>query len=342
MIGPTVECIRHSFDALKEASGEDFNHGLTKQSKKSYTDLQGDATIASTKNSSFSASKSSTVATITSDNDSTDSLKHIRIGIPSCFCIHEAPDYILDAWNDTVQYLHQQHGAQIMTIDSIPQDIIQKSLASYYILACAEASSNLSRYDGIRFGTPLSSSSHSQVDDHDSNGNNIFSLSSLSFFEQQLAKHRAQFFGEEVIQRILCGNAVLSSDRFHTFYENASKVRAILSQQFHQAFRNDDNNNERVEGVVDVMIVPTAMSNPWQVGNNVEKSTTTTTKAFENDILTVPMSLAGMPSISVPLRGYSCDSEKSKGIDVVGMQIFGPKGRKGEENVLLAATALYK
>lgn len=340
MIGPTVECIRHSFDALKEASGEDINDGLTKQSKKSYIDLQGDATIASTTNSSLSASKSSTVETITSDNDSTDSLKHIRIGIPSCFCIHEAPDYILDAWNDTVQYLNQQHGAQIMTIDSIPQDIIQKSLASYYILACAEASSNLSRYDGIRFGTPLSSSSHSQVDDHDINDNNIFS--SLSFFEQQLAKHRAQFFGEEVIQRILCGNAVLSSDRFHTFYENASKVRAILSQQFHQAFRNGDNNNERVEGVVDVMIVPTAMSNPWQIGNNVEKSTTTTTKAFENDILTVPMSLAGMPSISVPLRGYSSYSEKSKGIDVVGMQIFGPKGRKGEENVLLAATALYK
>lgn len=242
--------------------------------------------------------------------DGNPNLKGVKIGIPSSFCITETPSYIMDAWEASATYLYEKFDAEIVVLedDDLSKEWIKQSLAAYYVLACAEASSNLSRYDGVRYGmnyeTPF----------------NYDSAKEFSALEQQYGKHRSTFFGDEVIRRILCGNAVLSSDRYHSFYESAAKVRAILSKQFTTLFREK----------VDVMLVPTSLSSPWDLQKDFKVSATT--KMYENDIMTVPMSLACLPSISIPIKCQSNDNA------MIGFQIFGPK--LGENDVLKVGRSL--
>jgi aspartyl-tRNA(Asn)/glutamyl-tRNA(Gln) amidotransferase subunit A len=120
-----------------------------------------------------------------------------------------------------------------------------------------------------------------------------------------------------VQRRILAGTAVLSSDRFHSHYEGATNVRGQISKELNAAF------NE-----VDLMVIPTAVTNPPALGPFMQPDST---EAFKNDVMTVPISLAGLPSISIPVL----TKDQHRG---VGMQIFGP--RLSENKVLHAARLL--
>jgi aspartyl-tRNA(Asn)/glutamyl-tRNA(Gln) amidotransferase subunit A len=98
--------------------------------------------------------------------------------------------------------------------------------------------------------------------------------------------------------RVLCGTAVLSSDRFHTYYEAAAKLRAILTQQMHRSLENEN---------CDALIIPTVVFPPPKLLQD-EQSSTTNESMFANDIMTVPVSLAGLPSISLPVPTWQGSS----------------------------------
>ena len=307
LITPSVDCAYLAFNALLDSKEQqqDLNHPY----------IVKDATVAS---------GISPITLTSKELQQQYDLKQLRVGIPSSFCTNEMPPYIRDAWEKSAAHLYENCNANIVTIkdELLSSNTIKQSLAAYYVLACAEACSNLARYDGVRYGTNhVSEQFHNDFE------------SNLSALEQQYSQFRSQFFGEEVIRRILCGNAVLSSDRFHTYYENATKLRSLLSKQFHDIFLVDPTK-------ADVLLIPTSMSYPWNIEEHKEDAAT---KMYEQDILTVPMSLACLPTISVPIPSTSGAMDKNNGYDdyginVLGMQVVGP--RMGESNVLQTAQCL--
>lgn len=196
------------------------------------------------------------------------SLDGIRVGIPSAFSVEECPDHVTRAWESGADCL-QHLGANVGTTSIVSN--IQHALSAYYVLVSAEASSNLMRYDGFRYGK--------------SSGTTYDETNQLSRLEQNYSATRTKGFGREVIRRILCGTAVLSSDRFHTHYEAATKLRANICQQLENALLE-----------FDCLLVPTSMTNPPSNTDTVDP-----TEMLSNDVMTVPMSLAGIPTISLPV-----------------------------------------
>ena len=136
-------------------------------------------------------------------------------------------------------------------------------LAAYYIIAPAECSSYLARYDGVRFG-------------HRVPGEDLTELYELT---------RAEGFGEEVKRRILIGTYVLSAGYYDAYYTRAQKVRALILRDFTEAFK-----------AVDAVLTPTAPSAAFAQGANMDDPVT----MYLNDVFTVPPNLAGIPGISVP------------------------------------------
>ena len=163
-------------------------------------------------------------------------LQGLTIGIPEAFSIHECPTKIQNAWRHAICKL-ESYGAKVCIVssDMVSPDNVKMSLPAYYVLACAEASSNLSRYDGLRYGMNYSDALK-MVEGGQDEVESSSSLSQMTTFEQQVATLRTNRFGEEVKRRILCGTAVLSSDRFHSHYEGAAKIRAEITNDFHQSF----------------------------------------------------------------------------------------------------------
>ena len=230
-------------------------------------------------------------------------LAGIRIGIPCSFSVEECPPEVKEAWSFAAQWLHD-NGASIeeISVDDISPGLVQRALAAYYVLVSAEASSNLSRYDGFRYGVVAS--------DEDTTS----SLSDLTPLERQYSATRTQCFGTEVSRRILCGTSVLSSDRFHTHYEAAAKLRAALARQLYSVLQEK----------VDLLLIPTALSLPCRI----DQGKVDNTEMFANDVMTVPPSLAGLPSVSIPVRIKGGDSFMG------GFQLIGSRLR---EDIVLEA-----
>lgn len=274
ILAPTVACATKVLDCLAQRESDKGSRDST---------------------ASFYNSSVPLLSSLDTDKEQPERLAGIKIGIPSAFSVADCPEPIRQAWN-TGAYCLRDHGAMIEAIstDVLSSELIRKSLAAYYVLASAEASSNLSRYDGVRYGPAASIDS-----EQDQSGSDITPLEAL------YSATRSQGFGPEVVRRILCGTSVLSSDRFHTHYEAAAKLRAALTQQFQQAL------NE-----VDVLLIPTVLSLPCSL-NEMPDST----EMFANDVMTVPVSLAGLPSISVPVIVASDDSDASVGLQVVGSRL---------------------
>ena len=229
-------------------------------------------------------------------------------------------------------------GASVETVDYqlVSAEMIEASLSAYYVLACAEASSNLSRYDGVEYGCNMPEDCLTSDEmGEDAYTGDTGAFSSLTELEKRYSTLRSFGFGREVLRRILCGTSVLSSDRFHSHFEAATKVRAVLAQQFQAAFQ---------KGGVDLMLVPTALSLPPDLGPDGSKGPNST-EMFANDVMTIPISLAGLPSVSVPvhLSNSNCNSSddlhnnKTKN-EIIGLQVFGPK--LSEHQVLTAASVL--
>ncbi len=176
-------------------------------------------------------------------------------------------------------------------IEKVKIPTAEYSLPAYYVISTGEASSNLARFDGIRYG---------YSEEINKNWKSVFS------------ENRGNSFGDEVIRRIILGTFALSAGFYGKYYKKAMEVRSKLIDEFNQAFNK-----------VDAIILPTMPYPPFKIGEKKDDPLA----LYKSDMLTVPMSLAGLPSISIP-----CDKNS-----LIGMQITGKM--KEEEKILNIALA---
>ena len=187
------------------------------------------------------------------------SVKGLRIGIPKEYRAEGMAPEIDKLWEQGVAWL-KAAGCEIVEV-SLPHT--KYALPAYYIVAPAEASSNLARYDGMRYGLRVDGANLTET------------------YEQT----RAQGFGEEVKRRILIGSYVLSAGYYDAYYLKAQKVRRRISDDFDQAFEK-----------VDALLTPIAPSAAFALGENADDPVA----MYLNDIFTVTVNLAGLPGMSVP------------------------------------------
>lgn len=188
-------------------------------------------------------------------------LKGKRVGIPREYRMDGMNEEIVRAWEEGSAWL-KDAGAEIVSI-SLPHT--KYALPAYYIVAPAEASSNLARYDGVRYG---------QRELPDGAG-----------LQDMYAETRAAGFGPEVKRRIMIGTYVLSAGYYDAYYTQAQKVRTLISQDFDKAFEQ-----------CDVILAPTTPSASFGLGELVDDPIS----MYLNDVFSVPASLAGLPAMSVP------------------------------------------
>ncbi|KAH3899413.1 glutamyl-tRNA(Gln) amidotransferase subunit HER2 SCDLUD_004856 [Saccharomycodes ludwigii] len=209
-----------------------------------------------------------------------DSEKQIKIGLVNELKQESVPDLFHDVLLDVLRKLHKRR----MSVFSVSIPSVKYSLPIYYTLAPAEAASNLSRYDGIRYGK--------RDKDSDLCDDTLF------------APTRAEF-GEEVKNRIILGNHNLCSDSFKNNYLKAQQLRVQLIDEFDSIFRSYNvltKNKNNFEKGVDFLICLTAMNKAPKLTDVLSKYKQSSLKSYINDVFTVPMSLAGLPTISVPIK----------------------------------------
>ena len=187
------------------------------------------------------------------------SIKGLKVGIPREFFQDGMSDEIIKMWDNGKEWL-KNAGAEIIEI-SLPNT--KYALPCYYIIAPAEASSNLARYDGVRFGHSVSS-------------NDINEMYELT---------RSDGFGDEVKRRIMIGTYVLSSGYYDAYYLKAQKVRSLISKDYSEAFNK-----------VDVMLTPSTPNSAFELNEKCDDPLS----MYLNDVFTVPINIAGLPAISIP------------------------------------------
>ena len=187
-------------------------------------------------------------------------IKGLKIGIPKEYRVDGMSNEIEELWEKGKKILKEE-GAEIIDI-SLPHT--EYALPTYYIVAPAEASSNLARYDGVKYGY------------RSSKGSNL-----IEMYENT----RSEGFGDEVKRRILIGTYVLSSGYYDAYYLKAQKVRQLIKNDFDKAFNK-----------VDAILTPSTPSSAFKIGEKKDDPIS----MYLNDIFTVPTNLAGIPAISVP------------------------------------------
>ncbi|MGE5722500.1 MAG: Asp-tRNA(Asn)/Glu-tRNA(Gln) amidotransferase subunit GatA [Sphingomonadales bacterium] len=191
----------------------------------------------------------------------TSDLRGKRVGIPKEYRIEGVPEEINRVWDQGIGWLRDA-GAEIVEV-SLPHT--RHALPTYYILAPAEASSNLARYDGVRYGRRTNA---------DSGG-----------LTEMYEATRSAGFGAEVKRRIMIGTYVLSAGFYDAYFNRAQKVRALIARDF-----------QRVWDECDVLLAPTAPSAAFGLGEKTDDPIA----MYLNDVFAVPASLAGLPAMSVP------------------------------------------
>jgi aspartyl-tRNA(Asn)/glutamyl-tRNA(Gln) amidotransferase subunit A len=186
-------------------------------------------------------------------------IRGLKIGIPKEYRLDGTPPEIEALWQQGIDWLRHA-GAEIREI-SLPHS--SYALPAYYIIAPAEASSNLARYDGVRYGLRVSAGDLTEM------------------YENT----RGEGFGAEVKRRVLIGTYVLSAGYYDAYYNKARQVRSLTLRDFTDAFEQ-----------VDAILTPTAPSEAFAVGEKMDDPIA----MYLNDVFTVPASLAGLPAISVP------------------------------------------
>ena len=189
-----------------------------------------------------------------------DDLNGKTVGIPKEYSIDGTPMEISQIWEDAIKVLEKK-GVKIKNI-SLPHT--KYALPTYYIIAPAEASSNLARYDGVKYG---------------------FRSEEIDSLDEMYENTRAQGFGREVKRRILIGTYVLSAGYYDAYYLKAQKVRKLIADDFNKAFQE-----------CDFIVTPTAPSAAFPLNEKQNDPI----KMYLNDVFTVPASLAGLPGISIP------------------------------------------
>ncbi len=191
----------------------------------------------------------------------------LKIGIPDEYRPDGLSKEISEAWNKAAAIL-KAHGAEIVNI-SLPHT--KYALPVYYIIAPAEASSNLARYDGVRYGNRVEGASISDL----------------------YVNTRSAGFGKEVKRRIMVGTYVLSAGYYDAYYVKAQKVRRLIQNDFKEAFK-----------LCDVILTPTSPVTAFQIGD--KSMAENPINMYLNDIFTVSVNLAGLPAMSLPI-GLSSD-----------------------------------
>ena len=186
-------------------------------------------------------------------------VKGLRVGVPREYRAEGMPEEIEALWRQGIEWLREA-GAEVVDV-SLPHT--KYGLPTYYIVAPAEASSNLARYDGVRFGL--------RADGED--------------LRDLYERTRAEGFGAEVRRRVLIGTYVLSAGYYDAYYLRAQKLRALILRDFTEAFAK-----------VDALLAPTAPSAAFGQGETSDDPV----KMYLNDVFTVPANLAGVPAMSVP------------------------------------------
>ncbi|CAO3413191.1 Asp-tRNA(Asn)/Glu-tRNA(Gln) amidotransferase subunit GatA [Azospirillum endophyticum] len=189
----------------------------------------------------------------------TGDIRGLRVGIPKEYRAEGLSAEIAALWDQGIAWL-KEAGAEPVEI-SLPHT--KYALAAYYIIAPAEASSNLARYDGVRYGLRVE-------------GGNL---------KEMYENTRGAGFGKEVQRRILIGTYVLSAGYYDAYYNKARQVRTRIKQDFDEAFKS-----------CDVILTPTAPSTPFAIGEKMDDPV----QMYLIDVFTVPVNLAGLPAMSVP------------------------------------------
>lgn len=221
----------------------------------------------------------------------------LRIGVPTDYNIAELTAPVRRAWTRTLARLAAAAGDAALVPVSLPTT--HQALSAYYVLAPAEASSNLAKYDGVRYGT--------RGEGPDGDGNAVL-----------FSKTRGGGFGDEVRRRIVLGAYTLSAQAMDNYFIQAQRVRRLVQRDFDRVFRaanplvaGEEGSNE---AGVDVLVCPTAPSLPPKVEGLKGQEPV---DAYMNDVFTVPASLAGLPAVSVPVDGEE---------ENVGMQVIAQYG----------------
>ena len=229
------------------------------------------------------------------DKDYTKCLKNdvkgLKIGIPKEYFSDGINVEVKAKLEETIEE-YRQLGAEV---EEFSLSIADYALATYYIIACAEASSNLGRFDGIRYG---------------------YRTKNFSNLKDIYKNSRSEALGSEVKRRIILGTYVLSSGYYDAYYKKAQQVRTLVQKEFNDAFKK-----------YDILLTPTAPTAAFEIGAKSNNPL----EMYLADICTVPVNIAGLPAISVPV-----------GVDnngmPIGMQLIGNKFE--EEKILNAAYTL--
>jgi aspartyl-tRNA(Asn)/glutamyl-tRNA(Gln) amidotransferase subunit A len=205
----------------------------------------------------------------------TGDVKGLKIAVPKEYIGEGVSEAVRQSVLDALAILEKQ-GATWEEV-SLPHS--KYALATYYLLSSSEASANLARFDGVRYGyrTP--------------NAENLIDM---------YKKTRAEGFGDEVKRRIMLGTFALSSGYYDAYYKKAQKVRTLIKQDFENVFEK-----------YDVIVGPTTPTPAFKIGENIGDPLT----MYANDILTIPVNLAGVPAISVPC-GF--DNNLPLGLQIIG------------------------
>jgi aspartyl-tRNA(Asn)/glutamyl-tRNA(Gln) amidotransferase subunit A len=223
------------------------------------------------------------------------SIGGLKVGIPKEYFIEGMDPEVERCVRDAIRML-EKLGAKTQEI-SLPHT--EYAVATYYILATAEASSNLARYDGVRYGYRAKASKDLQ---------------------EMYMKSRAEGFGSEVKRRIMLGTYALSSGYYDAYYLKAQKVRTLIKRDFDEAFQST------ASSAVDVIVVPTAPTPAFRIGEKTQDPL----QMYLSDIFTISVNLAGIPAIALP-----CGFSKA-GLPI-GMQVLGRPF--AEETILRVAYA---
>ena len=210
----------------------------------------------------------------------TGNIKGKRIGIPKEYRLEGMPSEIEKLWSDGTEMLRLA-GAKIEDV-SLPHT--KYALPAYYVIAPAEASSNLARYDGVRYGRRAA-------------------LSSGDGINEMYERTRAEGFGSEVKRRVMIGTYVLSAGFYDAYYNRARRVRALIKEDFDKVFSTG----------IDAILTPTTPSAAFGLG---EMSDADPVQMYLNDVFTVTLNLAGLPGVSVP-TGFD-KSGLPLGLQVIG------------------------
>jgi aspartyl-tRNA(Asn)/glutamyl-tRNA(Gln) amidotransferase subunit A len=252
----------------------------------------------------------------------TGSVEGLRIGVPSEYFSDGLDREIRRMVNAQIEALADE-GAHVEEV-SLPHT--EYGVAAYYLVATAEASSNLARYDGVRYGhradlqdakdalqerrAELKAAAANGADDPEAVQDELGDTESA--LDALYTQTRTEGFGDEVKRRIMLGTYALSAGYYDAYYEKAQRVRRLIRHDFDRAFED-----------VDVLVTPATPTPPFQFGEKTDDPL----EMYLNDVYTVPASLAGIPGLTVPIGKHPAEPHLP-----VGLQLLGPHF---DESVLL-------